>query len=202
MKDYKTIPLPELMQKHCKTDKRGLPVPYVVLVDNDGVPHFKVNDQVKSLKAIFEDRCSICGQVMSIDNRWMIGGPRSALHAQGAYIDTPVHKECGEYALQVCPYLAYSGYTAKTDIEKLQKQVSGNFLMQDPTVDQGRVPLFIFARTTGIKFNLVTKYVTPDRPFKEMEYWNNGEKLDQVTALTMLNNYSQHHYQLYGEKYI
>ena len=201
MKDWKKIVLPELMQEHCKLDQRGLPIPFVVFIDQDNQSHFKVNDITKTNICISEDRCSICGQVMGED-KWMIGGPRSALHKSGAYIDTPVHKVCGQYALEVCPYLAYSGYTAKTDIEKLQKKIAGNVLLSDNTVDQNRVPLFVFAKTSKIEVDLISKYVYPVRPFLNMEYWNDGEQLNEVEALTILNNYSKQYYNTYGTNYL
>ena len=201
MKDWKKIVLPELMQKHCNLDQRGLPIPFVVYIDKNNQSHFKVNDIEKTNLCIYENRCSICGQVMGED-KWLISGPRSALHKNGAYIDTPVHKECGQYALQVCPYLAYSGYTAKTDIEKLQKKIVGNVLLSDNTVDQNRVPLFVFAKTTGIRVDLISKHIYPNRPFKEMEYWNDGIQLSQEEVLTILNNYSKQYYNTYGTDYI
>lgn len=201
MKDWKKIVLPELMQKHCNLDQRGLPIPFVVFIDQENQSHFKVNDIEKTNICIAEDKCSICGQVMSED-KWMIGGPRSALHKNGAYIDTPVHRSCGAYALQVCPYLAYTSYTAKTDIEKLQKKIAGNVLLSDNTVDQNRVPLFVFAHTSGIEVNKSSMYIYPNRPFLNMEYWNDGEQLDQDEALTILNNYSKKHYDIYGTDYL
>ena len=195
MKDWKKIPIPDLMQKHCKLDHRGLPVPFIVLIDQDNNSHFKVNDSEKTHDCVMHDKCSICGTVMN-DDRWMIGGPQSAYHIYGCYIDTPVHYQCGKYALQVCPYLAYSGYVAnKTDIEKLQKQIAGgdSLLLDNPTVDQNRVPLFVFGKTSGIRYSmnfLVSSMhvgkIYPNKPYLETEYWNNGEQLDSTVAVNII----------------
>ena len=97
-------------------------IPYVVLIDPTGIPHFKANDETKVEKCINEKLCSICGDPLEKD-MWLIGGTLSAFHENGCYIDSPVHKECGIYALKTCPYMAYTQYIAKEGVSpKLQEK--------------------------------------------------------------------------------
>ncbi len=181
MKDFKTIPIPDLM-KNCELDPRGLPVPYVVLKDQNGKHHFKVNDQKKTINCIIGELCTICGTKMSRNNQWLVGGIASAFDPSGYYFDHPVHKECAEYALQVCPYLAYRNYTAKTDIVKLQKQIKDTVLLDDPTMDSDRLPLFVLIRPEEINLygSINNIKVVPSRPALETEFWDNGERITDM----------------------
>lgn len=209
MKNWKEIEIPDLIKNNCKLDKRGLPVPYVVLEFN-GEHFFKVNDSNKQLDCIKNNKCSICGTGLKEKELWMIGGPRSALHKHGVYLDSPVHYECGTYALRVCPYLAYSKYdSTKTDIEKLGLKVNKNkkeedkeVLLVNLTVDLNKVPLFVFAQTENISYNSINKYITPERPFKKIEFWKDGEKLDMINGLFILSEYAKKYYEIYNKDYL
>src|SRR5215472_13925800 len=90
---------------HLPLDPRGYPIPANVYRDAQGRPHFTINDDRKRLEQLRRDACPICDQSLYI-GRWFVGGPLSAFHPNGAYIDLPMHHECATYALQVCPYLA------------------------------------------------------------------------------------------------
>ena len=181
------LTFPKLIKENCVIDKRGLPIPYVVLIDNMGNPHFKINDTYKTMDCIYNDKCSICGTKLKED-KWLIGGPQSAFHEKGCYIDTPVHYECGEFALKTCPYLAYSNYNGKLDMDKLKKQISGKVLLNDPTLDSNRVPLFVFGKISGFSMT-GNEYLVRNKPFLEIEYWNNGIKLDENFALETISKH-------------
>lgn len=182
MKKWKEVPLPKLMEG-LERDFRGLPVPFVVLKDDKGTHHFKINDNRKSLMCVTNKLCHICGRGLEIDNMWFIGGPGSSFDQHGVYIDGPVHKECGIYALQVCPYLAYSGYHGNIDLEKMSKETG--YILYNPTLDQDRVPFFVFGRTE--KYSISPNgYFFPERPFKNTEYWNNGEIIFDIQEVKNL----------------
>lgn len=192
MKNWKTIKIPELIKNNCKTDKRGLIVPFVVLEDNSGEFHFKVNHSLKQIKAIKEDLCSICGTKLNED-KWLIGGPASAFHNHGCYIDSPGHYECMSYALQVCPYLAYSGYNSKTNIEELTKKIDADLLLDDPTVDNNRVPLFVLSKIESFEYK--NGYIHPKKPYLDVQFWNNGIQLDDYQGIkTIIKHFSEKGY--------
>lgn len=185
-RNWKDIPMPELMDKHCERDKRGLPVPFVVLKDEAGTHHFKVNDTAKTIECLKGSLCTICGQKMHPDDRWLVGGVASAFDPRGYYIDHPVHYGCGAYALQVCPYLAYSGYDAnKFDLDKLQAKIVGQVELNNPTVDNDKLPCFVFIRPLQIaymtsKSNLNDIKVKALGPYRNVEFWNDGEQITDI----------------------
>jgi hypothetical protein len=190
-KNWKDIPIPELMNKFCERDSRGMPVPFVVLKDEAGKHHFKINDTAKTLQCIAGGLCAICGQKMRQDDRWMVGGIASAFDKNGIYIDHPVHKECAQYALQVCPYLASRNYdTTKTDLEKLAKKVVGSTILVNPTVDPDRLPLFVLLRPLQIgyftsKQDSTDIRVKPFGPYHEVEFWDDGEQITDIEVVKM-----------------
>lgn len=186
MKNWKTIEIPKLIKDNCKIDKRGLIVPFVVLEDNFGEFHFKVNDNIKQIKAIKENLCAICGTELKED-MWLIGGPGSAFHNNGCYIDSCSHYECSRYALQVCPYLAYSGYNSKTDILKIQEQIDADLLLDNPTVDNNRVPLFVLSKIKSFEYK--NGYIYPRKPYIDVQFWNNGIQLDDYQAIKIIINH-------------
>lgn len=185
MKNWKNIAIPPLMQS-LELDSRGYPVPFIVMRDNNNNPHFIVNDDKKVEQCIKEKKCSICGNEMFFD-MWMIGGPLSAFHPQGVYIDIPVHKQCGEYALQVCPYLAVSTYNGKKTVDDIQAEKFDNhgyIVFVNPTQSKERVPFFAFCRISGYEVSRSPRgrFIIPKKPYLEVELWNDGEQITKQKA--------------------
>lgn len=183
MKNWRKIPIPQLMLDKCEFDPRGLPVPYIVLKDKHGKHHFKINDQEKTIKCMMKQLCTICGTYMNPNDRWMVGGPASAFDERGYYIDHPIHKECGVYALQVCPYMAFSGYDSKIDISKLMAKFEDHpgLILNNPTIDPDRLPLFVFIRPTNITYNVAVNDIKIKViPPHEIEFWNDGERITSM----------------------
>lgn len=171
---------------------KGFIVPYIV-VTKDGTPYFKINDTNKVNHCINNDLCSICGGKMDED-KWMVGGPASSFAQGGYFVDIPVHKECGEYALKTCPYMAYTQYTAKgVDQEKIEKLFPGT-LFYNPTKDQNRLKYFVFfkiesyqaKRAQGLPYELL---IIPQRPYLEIEYWRDGERIPMIKVAEYNFNY-------------
>lgn len=85
----------------------GYPVPAFVLVKEDGTVDFKVLDPARWADCVKRRRCAICGQKMR-GLFAFVGGPLCA--ENHTYTDAPMHKECAEYAMRVCPFLAAPKY--------------------------------------------------------------------------------------------
>ena len=188
MKNLNKIPIPQLILNNCETDSRGLRVPFVVLKDKDGKHHFKINDSEKTIKCMKDQLCTICSTKMSYEDRWLVGGIASAFDKGGYYIDHPVHYECGKYALQVCPYLAIRNYNGKLDMIKLQEQFEGEFQLFNPTVDQDRLPFFVFIRPLNIayftsKTDLNDIKLKSLGPYHEVEIWDEGDKITDIEVI-------------------
>jgi hypothetical protein len=128
---------------HLPRDHRGYPIPAMVLIDDGGRPHFQINDERKRQKCIEEDRCAICGTKL-FRGRWFVGGPLSAFSERGSYIDPPLHQECAEFALAVCPYLAAPHYGKEIGVKTLKgRSATGIGIAIDPTTLPDRPPFFV-----------------------------------------------------------
>lgn len=192
---WKTVPIPERMQK-LDRDARGYPVPFNILRDDQGKPHFTINDHAKARRCILERRCPICGDEHD-ETLWFAGGPLSALHAKGAYFDQPMHAECVHYAMQVCPYLAAPKYTGRIDTGTLKPDnLKGERTFLDPTVMPERPDLFLLVEAKGysarrelyrVEGKLLEQfYLKPTRPYVRIEHWMHGRQLTQEEATRVL----------------
>ena len=158
-------------------DRRGYPVPYTVLRDSDGVPHFAVNDSERVLRCIREKRCAICGTRLDRE-MWLVGGPLSAFLTAGRYRDPALHYECARYALQVCPYLASRKYSGRIDTAGIDfDKVPPAMLFADSTMLPEHPEVFVAICTSGIRDetpggSFVT--VVPNRPYIRVEFWQDG----------------------------
>lgn len=177
--------IPERMQALAR-DPRGYPIPFGLLIDPDGKAHFSLNDESKRLQILRRDLCSICGTKL-FRGRWFVGGVLSAFHADGAFIDPPMHAECARYALQACPYLAAPRYAATGDIgrkqlaaaqKSIQQATGANLIGVDRTLIPGRPAddVFVAIMATGqlIFDNLNMR---PKRPYSRVEFWRHGAQI-------------------------
>ena len=190
-----TVPIPDRM-RHLDRDRRGYPIPYVVLRDHEGFPHFTINDTRLTKRVLRDDLCSICGTQL-FRGRWYAGGPACAFHRHGAYIDTPMHAECMRYAMQVCPYLALPNYGKRIDEhllaarEEKLKERAGLAVVKDPTMNADRPPLFVAVMATGHTTNIdstgALHYLHPHRPYKAVEFWRDGARLDHDEGMRIAN---------------
>jgi hypothetical protein len=180
MKNWKTVPIPGKMQG-LERDARGFTIPFIVLRDNNNKAHFQINDTYKVLECIKNRLCAICGNPLK-DDMWLAGGPLSAFHPNGAYIDTPTHHECGTYALIICPYLAVSAYNKRLDSTTLNTDNFEGSIFIDPTVIADRPPFFVFAKISDFTVNPENMYLIPVKPFLEVEFWKEGLIIPQIEA--------------------
>jgi len=175
MKPRLQVPIPERMLR-LDRDARGYPIPVSVFRDSTGRPHFTINDETTRQRVIARDACPICGQKL-LRGRWFVGGPASAFHARGAYIDPPIHDECAHYALQVCPYLAAPNYDKRIEDRTLPEGETR--LLIDNTMMPERPGTFVAVMVTRQDkvsddiLNLV-KYLRPRRPYRRIEFWRHG----------------------------
>lgn len=157
-------------------DERGFPIPWNILIGSNGRPMFTVNDSHKATLAISLDLCPICGETND-EIRWFVGGPQSAFHPNGWYIDLPGHEECEEFALTVCPYLAAKDYRHRTDL-KLYKELADDMIITvDYTQDPNRPIVFVMLGATKSELS-PHGYIRPIKPFVEIRYWCKGVRLD------------------------
>jgi hypothetical protein len=127
---------------------------------------------------------------------WFVGGPMCAFVEGGAYLDTAMHYECMEYALKVCPYLAARKYDGRIDLGTfdLQKIPEGCQVLMDYTMIPERPALFVavaaitFAATRSDR-HPEAMVIRPTRPYIEMEFWKNGERLEKAEGARLAADY-------------
>ena len=173
------VPIPPRMQ-HLSRDERGYAIPHTVLIDSKGTAHFAVNDELRRQQILRDDCCAICGQKL-LRGRWSVGGPLSLLDPRGALIDPPMHYECSHYALEACPYIAAPNYSKRIDAKTVPKEEG--LVYMDPTEIPRRPDVFVAAMHIGQTFKKegrFIRYIRPNRPFRQIEYWRQGKQLDPV----------------------
>ena len=101
MKPLDSVKMPEAISR-LKREERGYPIPFFASIGPDGKADLRIASASKPYICHKEKVCWVCGGSLAAQSSF-IGGPSSAEH--GTYSDGPMHRQCAEYALQVCPYL-------------------------------------------------------------------------------------------------
>jgi hypothetical protein len=174
------VPIPERMRS-LPVDPRGYPVPVNVARDKNGKPNFAANAETARQRLFKYDQCGICGGKL-LRGRWSVGGPGSALHPDGAFLDPPMHHECAQYAVKVCPYLAMPAYgKSVSKIGPMSYGTSKAGIAYNPTVFSTRPALFLLVMYVGQKLSYegaAVRSLRPRRPLRTIEYWRDGVQLD------------------------
>ena len=198
MHNFKAVEIPARM-RHLPKDHRGYPIPANVLVDKNGKPHFTINDDEKRQVHLRKKRCPICDGAL-LRGRWSVGGPASAFMADGAYFDPPMHYECYRYAMQVCPYLALPSFSKRIDAGTLKREdVEADRLFIDNTVLAARPPVFVGVMHVGEDyqtdmFGKIGRF-KPKGPYRNIEYWRDGEELSAAEGKLIADVYLEEHAQ-------
>lgn len=178
MNQSTVIEIPKRMRK-LPRDKRGYPIPVTVLIDRAGKPHFTVHDHTERRRVLKADQCSICGKKLQAE-RWFVGGAKSAFSIVGAYYDPPMHHECAQYALKVCPYLAAPTYSRRLDEKTIKAAAEpGLVITAEKAVIDARPVVFVAVATTGQTLTN-DNLIIPKTPFTKIEYWMHGTQLAQA----------------------
>jgi hypothetical protein len=96
------IPLPVRMARRPISD-RGFPVPWFVTNKIDGVWDFVNIHPGRIAEAYMRKKCWLCGEPLGRYAAFVIG-PMCAVNRVSA--EPPSHRECAEYAVKACPFLA------------------------------------------------------------------------------------------------
>jgi hypothetical protein len=170
---YKNWLIPKRMRT-LPRDKRGYPIPFIVMI-NKGVPLFTVNDFNLVHDCITKALCSVCGKRLT-DDLWFVGGSRAFLSSSGAFLDPPMHQECAEYSLRVCPFLAAPNWTRSLGSKIAAALPEGLKLKKAEFVGPLQPELFGLGMTYHYHTlweNNAPKFVI--RYWLFLEWWKNGE---------------------------
>lgn len=133
---------------------KGLPIPYIALIDDHGKPDFRVTDQHKRFAVMRNHWCQLCGGPLG---KWcfFVGGTEAAKANQ--YFEPACHLDCLIYAMQVCPFIV--GKMEHVDLAKVQAQYSkeakltriaaGVDISADETFSAVRNPWWVIKKAIG-----------------------------------------------------
>lgn len=193
-KPIDAVPIPARMS-HLPLDRRGYPIPWIVMRDRHGVAHFTINDHAKVRQCAKFGLCGICGKALGthvpknpLKGAYFVGGPACFYSTRGAFLDPPMHRECAEYALRVCPYIANPSYGKSIGVGALTGDATPAgiaVIEHDASPGLGsKPPLFILGlarRWTYMEHapgQLLFKPTNPKRDWVHLSAWRDGEMLD------------------------
>jgi hypothetical protein len=169
-------------------DHRGYPIPWNVLRADDGTPFFTINDDRRAWRALREALCPICGERLG-KWLWFVGGPQSAFHPDGYYFDLPGHRECMEFALMTCPYLAMPRYLGRIDVADPSKLPPEMRVLLDETQIPERPEIFVALCCQKITLRdrgPLQPYLKPVAPFADWTFWRHGQRIPEHRAMPIL----------------
>jgi len=101
------VPIPERLA-HLDRDPRGYPIFWAATnPDEPGDYSFRGIYAKRALESGARKLCQLCGTPLGY---WVCfsGGPKSCVNR--VFSEPPMHRECLEYAYQVCPFLLRGGW--------------------------------------------------------------------------------------------
>jgi hypothetical protein len=103
MHEYNTSVEPERIARlpHYK----GLPISFTTLVDENGIPNFKLTDNENVWISKRDGLCSICGEKLDYWKAFMVSEEEAETRL---VFENPNHEECLRHAFNICPWLFYS----------------------------------------------------------------------------------------------
>src|SRR5262245_4888707 len=128
----------------CRPQWRGLPIPYIALITEDGTPDFKVTDQDKWRSVVRNHWCQLCGEPLG-RFCFFVGGPEAAKHNQ--YFEPAAHLDCLIYAMQVCPFIV--GKIEHADVDKLAAKHANHGIQVVKEILPARNPYWVIVKAYG-----------------------------------------------------
>lgn len=181
MRPAEAVEIPRALRKRPK-DRRGYPIPFIVLIDANKRPHFTINNGDRVMIAGRKKLCGLCGEKLRGDIA-LVGGPICFLSPMGAFSDPPMHAECARYAIRVCPYLAAPSYGRRIDDKTLQPGATpgGVMIKTDIAVAEDRPVAFMLGTTDS--YEMIFR---PDGAplfrcagrWTDLEVWQAGQRLE------------------------
>ncbi len=173
------IELPKIMRT-MERDARGFPIPFIVMRDKTGFAHFNINDSRRVETALAKRLCSICGKRLE-KLVWFVGGTLCFTSDRAAFLDPPMHQECAEFALAVCPFLAAPRYTRSIGQRRVNRELMpGNMALNNVAYNGPMRPewfamggCFAFKRVRPDRANIGHSIFVP-LDWQMVEFWRHG----------------------------
>lgn len=115
---------------HLPRTAAGLPIPWFVAW-KDGRYDFRVVDAHKIAPAVKRRLCWLCGQQMGRMMCFVVG-PMCVVNRVSS--EPPMHRECAEYAVQVCPFLTQPSRVRREGGLPEDVHMAGTPILRNPGV--------------------------------------------------------------------
>jgi hypothetical protein len=181
MRPTEAVEMPRALRKRPR-DRRGYPIPFIVLIDAQKRPHFTINNGERVIAAGRKKLCGLCGGKLRGDIAF-VGGPVCFFSAMGAFSDPPMHAECARYAIRVCPYLAAPSYAKRIDDKTLRPGATPNGVLinTDIAVPDDRPAAFVLGATDRYEMFFRDDGAPLFRcagRWTDLEVWQHGRQLE------------------------
>jgi hypothetical protein len=127
------VPIPRRMLNLPIDEQWHLPVPFFVSWI-DGKPEFRVAESEAWIKCVKQELCWVCGQKLGVHRAFVIG-PMCSINLVSA--DPPMHRECAEYSVKVCPFLTQPKMVRREKDrppEEMLREMPGMYISRNPGV--------------------------------------------------------------------
>jgi hypothetical protein len=109
------VPMPARIAR-LPRNKVGYPIPWFVGEQPDGTFDIRIVDPAKHVEAVRSRLCWVCGHPLGAYVAFLVG-PMCAINLISG--EPPSHRDCAEYAVRVCPFLAVPGMRRRSRDEDL-----------------------------------------------------------------------------------
>ena len=179
------------MPKRLRTrprDRRGYPIPFIVMIDKEGRPHFTINTGIRVAECFTKKLCGLCGKRHDPGGVWFVGGSRCFTDPNGRFLDPPMHEDCARYALRVCPYLAAPSYPKRIDARTLKPDAvpEAMEIVSERGMAEARPDIFMLGRA----ITWLPEPLQDDprhlcfmaREWLHLETWQGGQMIGMMTG--------------------
>jgi hypothetical protein len=142
------IPIPKHLEGRPRW--RGLPIPYIAMIKDDGEPDFRITNEINRRVVMIERLCQLCGNKMG-RNLFFVGGTAAA--QINRYFEPQAHLECVIYAMQVCPFIC--GRLEHDDPEKIQAENPDLYVHVSSSFTTVRNPWWVIKKALYYQIDVV-----------------------------------------------
>lgn len=160
------VPIPLVLDQRPKW--KGYPIPFVMYVDERGVPDFRVNDERYVTLAIERRLCGLCGTPLTRNWHAFIGGP--LCEPNRLFTDGPMHVGCARYAMTVCVYLATPSAHHARD-EAIAARHGGKVTILETIADQRPDRMGLFFTRAWDRVQLGGEHYYRAAPYEKIEWY-------------------------------
>lgn len=169
MRPLAEVEVPARLAKRPR-DRRGYPIPWVAMTDAEGRPDFRVTSAERWVIAARQRVCTQCGEPLG-RHLAFIGGPLS--YESRLFTDLAMHKDCAQYAVQVCPFLAAPSMRYAEEVPQMKGTPT---VRHTPEMSSARPDRFFVATTHNYQVvqTGTGAVVVRAGPWEWVQWWRHG----------------------------